>query len=59
MTSAIMEQDEDDEFDGLFHMVPTGDVRVHECSLECWCGPEVDDEDDEIVIHFCGSGLPH
>lgn len=31
------------------HVIPMGDLKDHECTGECWCRPEIDDEDDMIV----------
>ena len=31
------------------HVIPFGDMRPHECSLECWCRPVLDEEDDVIA----------
>lgn len=32
------------------HVVPLNDLKEHALSVECWCRPKVDD-DDNIVVH--------
>lgn len=35
----------------MIHIVPLGDLREHEDSESCWCGPEeLDDDGDEVVF---------
>lgn len=29
-------------------VIPVDDLRPHECGLDCWCKPRVD---DDIVVH--------
>jgi hypothetical protein len=31
------------------HVVPLGDLREHEASPECWCGPH--EESDGVWVH--------
>ncbi len=33
------------------HVIPSGDLREHEDSRQCWCNPKPDDEDHRVVIH--------
>ena len=40
----------------LFHVVPLYDLREHEASVDCWCNPEPDDEDENVYIHFSADG---
>lgn len=35
----------------LFHVVPIADLRDHELSLDCWCKPYVDEEEESLIIH--------
>lgn len=32
------------------HIIPLEDLRDHDCSGECWCKPEEDDE-DPLWVH--------
>ena len=34
----------------MLHVYPLEDLREHEITTQCWCHPEVD-EDDEICVH--------
>jgi hypothetical protein len=42
----LLRQTLDDEL--RMHVLPLSDLREHEVSLECWCGPV---EDDGVVVH--------
>lgn len=34
------------------HLTPRGDLREHDLSKTCWCGPEIrDDEEGVLIIH--------
>jgi hypothetical protein len=33
------------------HIIPIDDLRGHDESFDCWCNPERDDIDPELVIH--------
>lgn len=33
------------------HVVPVGDLREHDSSPECWCGPMPDDEEPCVYVH--------
>lgn len=33
------------------HVTPINDLREHEDSAACWCGPSRDDEEPRVVIH--------
>lgn len=36
----------------MIHVLPINDLRAHTCSTECWCHPDVDDDEGEgIAIH--------
>ncbi|MFZ2651281.1 MAG: hypothetical protein WA210_14360 [Burkholderiaceae bacterium] len=35
-----------------YHVLPRNDLRAHEMSANCWCGPRVDDEQaEELIVH--------
>lgn len=34
----------------MVHVYPLNDLREHEMSKECWCRPDVD-EDDGVCVH--------
>lgn len=34
-----------------YHVVPIDDIREHDLTPECWCGPTPDDEHDVFVHH--------
>ena len=38
------------------HVVPVGDLREHDCSPECWCGPTEDDETQGLFVHHSMDG---
>ena len=33
------------------HVIPENDLREHEHSIDCWCAPVRDEEDELLVIH--------
>ena len=33
------------------HVIPIGDLREHEESVDCWCRPTLDDQEDIFVHH--------
>ncbi len=33
------------------HIIPLNDLRDHDESIDCWCNPERDDVDSDLVIH--------
>lgn len=33
------------------HVVPVEDTFEHELDITCWCQPEIDIEDDRVLIH--------
>lgn len=35
----------------LIHVVPRGDLRMHDLEVDCWCKPEQDLESPEVFIH--------
>jgi hypothetical protein len=38
--------------DAQFHVLPVNDLREHDETLECWCKPEIqEDEGATIVVH--------
>lgn len=39
-----------------WHVMPVGDLREHESSMECWCKPTPDDEDDNVILHHALDG---
>lgn len=40
------------------HIVPMGDIREHELDEDCWCEPDVgeDEDGDAMVIHLSADG---
>ena len=34
-----------------WHCIPTNDLREHELSPECWCGPWEDEDCDGMLVH--------
>lgn len=42
------------------HVVPIGDLREHEETLACWCGPRLQRADPEstayVVVHHSADG---
>ena len=40
-----------------WHVIPLNDLKEHECSEDCWCGPTLDDESDGLVyVHHSLDG---
>ena len=41
------------QFDGIedVHVCPIDDYREHEFSEKCWCNPERDDEERNVLCH--------
>jgi hypothetical protein len=39
-----------------YHIVPIGDSRKHEIDAKCWCCPEEDEDDPDILIHNAMDG---
>lgn len=35
----------------LYHVVPVADDCEHIISLDCWCQPYVDKEEESVIIH--------
>lgn len=33
------------------HVVPECDTHEHELDITCWCNPEIDEDDDRVVVH--------
>lgn len=33
------------------HVMPVGDLRLHERSVKCWCQPRQDPEDEALWSH--------
>ena len=33
------------------HVMPIGDLREHDCAVDCWCRPTQDDECTEVWVH--------
>ena len=41
----------------MIHVIPMNDVRAHDRSTLCWCGPKLEVGDgDDVVIHNSGDG---
>lgn len=38
-----------------WHIIPMDDDKEHQVSLECWCCPELDEEDN-LIIHNSADG---
>lgn len=34
-----------------YHVVPIADTCEHIISLDCWCQPYVDEEEESVIIH--------
>jgi hypothetical protein len=34
-----------------YHVVPVADTCEHIISLDCWCQPYVDEEEEDVIIH--------
>ena len=34
-----------------WHVMPTGDLREHEPTPDCWCEPEEDDKEPGVWLH--------
>lgn len=41
----------DEDEDGRIHVMPINDIREHQSEMSCWCRPQVDVDDDEVVVH--------
>lgn len=41
---------------GDIHVMPVDDLRDHEETEHCWCGPRRDDEEPQVVIHNAFDG---
>lgn len=37
--------------DNRQHVVPNDDMRKHRHSIDCWCRPMIDTEDEGVMIH--------
>ncbi len=35
----------------IYHVIPLGDLREHESSVDCWCRPVPDEEEPSVYIH--------
>ena len=42
----------------IWHIVPIDDLREHEDSVDCWCQPELLDDDclDSVYLHASMDG---
>jgi hypothetical protein len=40
----------------LVHVIPCGDLREHEASVECFCHPTQDDEEPRLYVHHSLDG---
>ncbi len=42
----------------IWHVVPVDDLREHEASVDCWCQPELLDDDyiDSVYLHTSMDG---
>lgn len=38
------------------HIIPQGDYKEHEVSLNCWCKPEEDEIEPSVIIHHSMDG---
>lgn len=38
------------------HVIPINDVYKHKNSIDCWCHPERDDEEQAVIIHNSRDG---
>lgn len=41
---------------GDVHVVPVGDLREHDCTEECWCKPDEDNEVAGVFVHHALDG---
>ena len=46
----------DADFLDDIHVVPRNDIVDHWCSISCWCQPERDEEQENVVIHNSADG---
>lgn len=37
--------------DANIHVAPLDDLKPHVLSVDCWCRPQIDDEEDSILNH--------
>ena len=35
----------------IFHIIPLGDLREHEESVQCWCEPQESTSEPDILVH--------
>ena len=35
----------------LIHVMPQNDLREHTCSVDCWCHPTPDADNDQVMVH--------
>lgn len=40
----------------ILHVIPVGDLREHEASVDCWCHPTPDEEEPSVYIHHSMDG---
>ena len=40
----------------LTHIIPIGDLRGHELTVHCWCGPTRDEECPSTLLHHAADG---
>lgn len=33
------------------HVIPTGDLREHDTSKDCWCHPTPADDELDVIVH--------
>jgi len=34
-----------------YHVIPIGDLREHDASESCWCKPQSDEEEPNVIVH--------
>lgn len=35
----------------VIHVMPQNDLREHTCSIDCWCDPTPDEENNQVIVH--------
>lgn len=40
-----------------YHVIPLDDLKEHDDNAGCWCGPEVEEEDEgRVIVHHSMDG---